>query len=111
MSWAGEDTYVGQIPGFPAGTNVQYKIIAYDHARHFAVNNNAGQYYVYTVISEFPIWYSLILTLLGITTILILLLEQTKIPVKNGMRTSSFHRNLHFLDDDQTYSLRQKHGL
>gem|GEM_PF-1816988 len=45
------DTYEGQIPGFPAGTHIQYKIIAYDTSNNVAVEDNAGAYYVYTVIS------------------------------------------------------------
>ena len=48
------DTYEGQIPGLPAGTEVQYQIIAYDNVGHPAVEDNAGEYYVYTVIPEFP---------------------------------------------------------
>ena len=48
------DTYEGQIPGLPAGIEVQYKIIAYDNVGHPAVEDNAGEYYVYTVIPEFP---------------------------------------------------------
>ncbi len=48
------DTYEGQILGLPAGTEVQYKIIAYDNVGHPAVEDNAGEYYVYTVIPEFP---------------------------------------------------------
>ena len=48
------DTYEGQIPGLSAGTEVQYKIIAYDNVGHPAVEDNAGEYYVYTVIPEFP---------------------------------------------------------
>jgi len=48
------DTYKGEIPGQPAGTHVQYKIIAYDNVGNPAVEDNAGSYYVYTVIPEFP---------------------------------------------------------
>jgi len=73
MSQENEDMYVGQIPGFSAGTNIKYKIIAYDRAGHFSVSNDTGQYYVYTVIPEFSLGPSFILMLLGITTILILL--------------------------------------
>jgi transforming growth factor-beta-induced protein len=47
------DTYEGQIPGLPAGTEVQYQIIAYDNVGNPAVEDNAGEY-VYTVIPEFP---------------------------------------------------------
>lgn len=46
--------YVASIPGMPANTLVQYKIIAYDNAGNYAVEDNAGQYYTYTVIPEFP---------------------------------------------------------
>jgi len=65
------DTYVGEIPGLPNGTVVWYKITAYDNAGNFVVDDNATQYYVYTVIPEFPatIFLSLfiILTLVAVT--------------------------------------------
>jgi parallel beta-helix repeat protein len=48
------NTWEGKIPGLPYGTNVTYKIIAYDNAGNFAVDDNAGRYYVYTVVPEFP---------------------------------------------------------
>jgi len=47
------DTYMGVIPGFEAGTHVQYGIVAYDNLDNSAVENNAGEYYVYNVIPEF----------------------------------------------------------
>ena len=56
MSKTTGDTYEGEIPGLPAGTNVQYKIIAYDYAGNFAVDDNNGQYYVYVVKKEVPFW-------------------------------------------------------
>jgi len=48
------DTFKGNISGFPSTTNVSYVIIAYDYAGNFAVDDDAGQYYVYAVASEFP---------------------------------------------------------
>jgi len=65
------DTYEGQIPGFPAGTNIQYKIIAYDTSNNLAVDNNAGEYYVYTVIPEFPtaIIVPMLIVLLAVTVL------------------------------------------
>jgi len=48
------DAYVGKIPGLSNGTHVCYKITAYDNAGNFVVDDNATQYYVYTVIPEFP---------------------------------------------------------
>ncbi len=51
MSLTTGDTYEGGIPGFPAATTVWYKIIAYDTSNNVAVEDNAGEYYVYVVIS------------------------------------------------------------
>ena len=42
----------GTIPGFSIGTNVKYKIEAFDNADNKAVNDNAGEYFVYTVVPE-----------------------------------------------------------
>ncbi len=61
------DTYQGEIPGLQAGTHVQYKIMAYDNIDNSAVEDNAGEYYVYTVIPEFPSF--LILPLFMIVTL------------------------------------------
>ncbi|UCD96860.1 MAG: fasciclin domain-containing protein, partial [Candidatus Bathyarchaeota archaeon] len=47
------DTYEGEIPGFPAETEVQYQIIAYDNIGNAIIENNAGAYYIYSVIPEF----------------------------------------------------------
>ena len=44
--------YQATIPPQPLGTWVKYKIIAYDNAENPAVNDNAGEYYVYQVIQE-----------------------------------------------------------
>jgi len=41
--------YQATIPAFPSGTNIYYKVIAYDNADNVAINDNAGQYYCYTV--------------------------------------------------------------
>jgi len=46
--------YETTIPGQPAGTLVKYKIIAYNNAENQASNDNAGEYYVYLVVPEFP---------------------------------------------------------
>jgi hypothetical protein len=47
------NTFNGNIPGFPYGTLVQYMIFAYDNSNNSAIADNAGGYYVYTVIPEF----------------------------------------------------------
>ncbi|MDH5782849.1 MAG: hypothetical protein OEZ35_04190, partial [Candidatus Bathyarchaeota archaeon] len=55
MNKATGDAYEGEIPGLPGGTNVQYRIIAYDNAGNFAINDNNGQHYAYAV-SQVPFW-------------------------------------------------------
>lgn len=45
----------GVIPGQAADTVVKYMIIAFDNAENDAVNNNAGAYFVYTVVPEFTV--------------------------------------------------------
>jgi len=59
-----DNTYMGKIPGFEAGTHVQYKIIAYDNADNPAIEDKDGEYYVYTVIPEFPTTITLLLLIL-----------------------------------------------
>jgi len=44
------DTYMGEIPGLPAETSVQYRITAYDNTGNFVVKYNAGQYYVHAEV-------------------------------------------------------------
>jgi len=58
--------YEAGIPGQPADTLVKYKVIAYDKAGLFAVNDNEPIYYVYTFIPE--ILSALILLLLFAVT-------------------------------------------
>ena len=53
MTASSGSTYTGQIAGFEEGKQVQYKIVAYDNNINRAVEDNAGHYYVYTVIPEF----------------------------------------------------------
>jgi parallel beta-helix repeat protein len=60
--------YETTIPGQPAGTLVKYEIVAYDNAGNHKIENNAGQYYVYSVIPEFP---SLLIPLLFMVATLI----------------------------------------
>jgi len=72
----GNNTWGGQIPGFPNGTEVQYKIIAYDNAENPTVDDNGGQYYVYTVIPEFPA--TIFLLLFIIFTLVAAVLKKNK---------------------------------
>jgi hypothetical protein len=54
MSNTEGNSYSSELPGFNESTQVQYMIIAYDRADNVAVEDNAGEYYVYAVIPEFP---------------------------------------------------------
>jgi nitroreductase len=67
------DLYEAQIPGFPTGTHVQYKIIAYDNADNSATEDNSGQYYMYTVIPEFQSFASMIFIIATSITVLAIL--------------------------------------
>jgi PKD repeat protein len=58
-----ETTIVGHI----SGTWVKYKITAYDNAGNLMTENNAGQYYSYQVIPEFPATYVILLFILATT--------------------------------------------
>lgn len=49
-----QQVYEATLPGQPAGTTVEYFIVAYDRAGNSAVENNSGIYYNYQVIPEFP---------------------------------------------------------
>ena len=69
--------YEYTISGQPAGALVKYKITSYDYAENIKVDDNAGQYYEYTVtIPEFPLF--LILPLFMITTFLVVLIYRRK---------------------------------
>lgn len=46
--------YEYSIPGQPASTNVSYSIIARDSAGINRTNDNAGHYFIYAVIPEYP---------------------------------------------------------
>jgi len=67
------DLYEAKIPGFPTGTHLQYKIMAYDNADNSATEDNSGQYYVYTVIPEFQSFASMIFVLVASITVLAIL--------------------------------------
>jgi len=68
------------IPGYMEGTQVKYRIEAYDNAGNMAVEDNAGQYYAYTVIPEFL--SSLILLLVMVLSVLAVVLAKRKLPRK-----------------------------
>jgi len=59
-------------------TWVKYKIIAYDKAGNQAINDKAGQLYVYHVIPEFPTWAPMLLMLFAIVIIMTVLKRRTR---------------------------------
>jgi len=71
--------YTATIPKQDYCTHVTYKIKAYDEADNKQVEDNAGQYYIYHVVPEFPI--ADILMLMLITTLIAAALR--KAPFKN----------------------------
>jgi len=79
MSKTTGDTYEGVIPGLPADTQVDYMITAYDYANNKAIKDKAGDYYVYTVIPEFPTWQILAITLLLIGIIIVIIKRRQNI--------------------------------
>ena len=56
------------VPGYPYCTWVRHMIIAYDNAENPTVKDNAGEYYVYHVVPEFPAF--MILPLLVFSTLI-----------------------------------------
>jgi hypothetical protein len=69
--------YEAFIPEQPFGTLVKYEITAFDKANNKSVENNSGQYFVYTVISEFTTIMFLLILIFSSMTILI---TKKKIP-------------------------------
>jgi hypothetical protein len=65
--------WTATIPGHHLGTNITYYIEAYDNAQNHAINNNSTNYYIYTVIPEYPTTLPTIITIATITTITITL--------------------------------------
>ncbi len=53
------DNFTGTVPGFAVGTYVQYQIFAKDNSGNLEVENNAGKYFVYTVVPESPLMIAL----------------------------------------------------
>ncbi len=68
------NSYSGEIQGFEEGVHVQYRILAYDSANNLAIEDNAGDYYIYTVIPELQTFIFLIFMF---TTLLVVILTRT----------------------------------
>lgn len=70
--------YYATIPGQSEEAFVKYKIVAYDNAGNMAVEDNAGHYYTYTVIPEFPSFIAVSLFILATTTMLTIIMHKRK---------------------------------
>jgi len=68
------------IQGQQANTFVKYRITAYDNAENVAIENNAGRYYTYIVIPEFP--FAMILPLFMVLTMLTVIFAKKRFPRK-----------------------------
>jgi hypothetical protein len=75
--------YETSILGHMSGTWVKYKIIAYDNAGNLMTESNAGQYYSYQVIPEFPVIYLIILFILT-TALVVTTHRKSKIQAHNA---------------------------
>lgn len=70
--------YEANIPPQPIGTNMTYMITAHDNAGKPAFNDNAGQYFIYTVIPEFP--SAVILLLIMALSTLTIIFTKKRLP-------------------------------
>jgi len=59
------------IPGQPNQTLVYYKIIAFDNAENMATKDNAGEYYVYSVVPEHFALIALLLFMIVLSLIIV----------------------------------------
>jgi hypothetical protein len=71
------ELYETAIRGQPVDTTVKYKTMACDYVGNYKIEDNSGQYYVYTVIPEFPSF--LILPLFLIATLLAVIVYRRRI--------------------------------
>ena len=71
------DVYQAIIPGFEPRAWVNYQIIAYDNLGEVAVEDDAGSYYSYYVIPEFPFTVVLLLALIFSTLVVIMLAKKS----------------------------------
>jgi uncharacterized repeat protein (TIGR01451 family) len=77
--------YEATIPMQSAATTVKYKFTAYDNTDNQAIEDNAGQYYVYTIVPEIQS-FLLLLLLIAVTLLAAVLLRKKRLA-----RAQSFH--------------------
>jgi len=71
------------IPGQEIWTTVNYKILAYDYAGNNASSNGANIYYEYQVISEFPSWMPLLITLVAVVAVAVIYRRKLRLKEPN----------------------------
>lgn len=67
------------IPGFDAGTEVQYWVSVHDYAGNTATEDNHGKYYHYTIVPEFSS-YAIAIMFLALTLLAVLLRRRRRSP-------------------------------
>jgi SagB-type dehydrogenase family enzyme len=100
MNNVSASTYVGKIPGFEAGTQVQYKIIAYDNYGNNIAQDNAGKYYVYMVLSEFTNF--IILVIMATLVTFILTRKRKQENQSKGVIKTSKEKSVTFIASSET---------
>jgi hypothetical protein len=76
------DTFSASIPPMPYQATVEYRIIAYDNLGNFAVSDNQGLFYRYTVVPEFPSGVT-IAVLLGSTLLVAAVVKKRKVAFRS----------------------------
>ena len=87
MTSGSMNIYSGEIPVFEEGVHVQYKILAYDSVDNLAVENNAGDYHIYTVIPELP---NFLILIFMISTLFAVILTKDQLE-SNKHPSSQYH--------------------
>lgn len=83
MSLEAGNDFTASIPGLGDGMRVQYKILALDNADNAALSDNAGGYYVYAVVPEFP--SPILMPLIVVVITLGLVLSRKRLPRKSSV--------------------------
>lgn len=93
---AGTGLFEGTIPGMAAGTTVTYMVIIYDNQGTMIIVDNQGQYYVYTVVPEFPTLTLILLTFLLFTVIILILAKNTSLLLQQPDNLTRVTENQYF---------------
>jgi hypothetical protein len=82
-----ESVFEGNISGYQVGTQIQYRILAYDNATNVAIDGNAGQYFIYAVIPEFQL--SILHFIIALSSVAILVVVKLRRKLESSGDRSS----------------------